>query len=282
MIASPWAQRRVQGFAQDVPRLARTGLTRSCVFAYCGHISHEILSGDKPTVNGSIAKNTKDNVRAWYFPGGSADTTYLGFANHTSVSTTWRGAFTWAFLCRINTAITNASLVAQDGGTRGGMIGYSTFNSRFQTRLYGATADAFCGVASADVPLDKMITVVAVSNGTRADTGLNMYIDGVLKAQSGASASTADPSADATQVLGIGQEDEGKTTDHTGYIALACWFARMWSAGEVAQFHRNPWQLFAPARLPYFAGTLNTTATAVSDPPWYSAQRTLRNTLLRM
>lgn len=87
-------------------------------------------------------------------------------------------------------------------------------------------------------------TLVATYDGGQLATGINVYLNGVLGTVKGTEDGVGTTGSDAALSLYVGRNAFDQGHSHDGSILLAGAFKRIWSAAEVAAFHRNPWQLF--------------------------------------
>lgn len=120
--------------------------------------------------------------------------------------------------------------------------------------------------------------VAAKTAGTSAADGdLDLYFNGKLDAPSGSQNGIGNPNkGNGTLRVAWGDGDGGSTADSP--VMLVVIAARKWSASEVAAFHENPWQLFAPltrriyslssaAGIPTLSAATVTSITATSATP---------------
>lgn len=264
---------------QGAVRLA-TGnpLTRAAAFCYVGHLSQEILTGTKPTIATNASKRATVKGPSWHFTGTTPSNLNFGSivaTRNLDISPT--GA-TWAFLAQVP-ATTNLALADQSGN--GGWA--VQYRSRITFSAYRPTNDLTQG-ASDTIPANLPFTLVVVYNGVAGDlaANFNIYLNGQACSLTGSTnGSGVRPSE--TNSLYLGEAISGfPNTVMTGDIDIAYMSAFPWSDAQIKSWALNQWQLFEPVHMPHMLGAFSSAAAAVSDPPWMAAQRTLRNTLLRM
>jgi len=222
----------------------------------------EVTAGKTSTSSGTLPWMYEKSGPAVKYVNPGTPTFMIGstFANHPNFSIA--SPMTIGFICT-PTSWTGSNVLCSNSGNFD--LTYNNFhgqgNDWFSCEYWdGAGNVQRRGLASASLPTAGLQhSIVATISGT---TPQAIYFDGISQSTSTNSGSSTRVT---TNTLNIGNSGGGNQDAFNGPISLFVLWNRALTATEIAQWHRNPWQIFAP-RQTYFnaVNTFSSTITAAT------------------
>lgn len=248
-------------------------LASGLVFAWAGSLGVDLVGGIRPTIN-NVTLDQSVLGKAWRFSNHSTLTQAQGFSdlNFGTVSATaalTAGPSTYAFLATV-TLPNLCGFAAQNDGvnSNGPTVGWQIYctPSSGLACSFGRSVTNVQNISNQSLDYGKPAVVVVTFDGANLRSGSNIYLNGRLCSVTGGTNGSGTATLPSSQNLYLGRRRFDTALSHSGDIIVALLANRIWTLGEINEFTKDPFVVFAPRRATVYSRGFSLPTTVFDAP----------------